>query len=461
MSPAVNVCPSVSAEVADYLDHLRTAEAVAPSTLAAHRQHLTALAGAAAGMSPYTLSTAQVLGWLNTAAARSTWQNRLTSVRRFYAWAQDTGRTLTNPVEALSLRDCPHHRPKPGTRPGPPKRSAPAGPWAEVLPAYLDHLTAAAMPASTRQTYRSRLYQLADAFPTRDPFSITAAELVDWLAHRPMGREARRGLRATLKGFYGWAVTAGRTATNPAEALPTIKGRPGLPKPIPDHLLAQAYAVADPRTRLVLRLAAELGLRRAEIAQVHAHDVHQLPDGYALLVHGKGQKQRMLPMPEDLARLVLAAAAEGSGWALPNGEGGHLTDGHVSRLAGNVLPEPYTLHTLRHRFATTAYRQCRDLYAVQRLLGHANPQVTERYVSLDTTTLRPIMAASVPDLTASTPGYPQTGVAWGAPPVLAASAPEPLSAAPASRFGGPGTPWPTPGPTVPDTASGGHGTLTA
>lgn len=387
----------INAEAVAYLRHLERFEKVADATVALHRQHLAHLATAYPGTSAYTLTPVQALNWLNGAATRSTWQNRLTTLRRFYGWAQDTGRATASPVADLSVADCPHHRPAPGTsRPGPARRSAPGGPWAEPLTAYLGHLAAGALPETTLTTYRSRLYQLADAFPTRDPFTLTTAELVGWLAPRPLGRESRRGLRATLSGFYAWAVRAGRTGTNPAQGLPVIKGRPGLPKPIPDHLLMHAYTVAEPRTRLILRLAAELGLRRAEVAKVHASDIHHMPDGYGLLVHGKGQKQRLLPLADDLARLIGAAAAEGEGWAFPNGAGGHLSEQHVSKLAGRVLPEPYSLHTLRHRFATTAYTQCRDLYAVQKLLGHANPHVTERYVSLDTSTLRGVVTASTP-----------------------------------------------------------------
>ena len=50
-----------------------------------------------------------------------------------------------------------------------------------------------------------------------------------------------------------------------------------------------------------LRLGAELGLRRAEIAQVHARDVQDAPDGAWLRVLGKGGKLRHLPLPDDLA----------------------------------------------------------------------------------------------------------------------------------------------------------------
>ncbi|MEV4902991.1 tyrosine-type recombinase/integrase [Citricoccus sp. NPDC055426] len=390
-----------TAETAAWLAHL-AAEATTASTVAARRQHLNRAAEDMPGTSPYAITGPELAAWLNASApSRHTWQNRLTTLRRFYQWAQDTGRTTADPTAGLTVRDCPHAPAQARRRPGPAPRPAPTGAWGKAIGEYLQHLVTAAVPATTRTTYRSRLYQLAQHFEGREPWEVTGTELVDWMAGRDLGRDARRGTRATLTGFYDWAVDTGRTSTNPARQLPRIKARPGLPRPIPDHLLTQAYDVADERTRMILRLAAEAGLRRTEIATVHAHDVHHTPDGYALLVHGKGQKQRMIPITESLARLI---GTGGDSWLLPNGNGGHLTPGVVSRLASRVLPEPYTLHTLRHRFATTAYARCRDLYAVQRLLGHANPQITQRYVSLDTATLRPVVASLDPTVPVAMPG---------------------------------------------------------
>ena len=46
------------------------------------------------------------------------------------------------------------------------------------------------------------------------------------------------------------------------------------------------------------------------------------------------------------------------------------------------------MHQLRHRFATRAYSATRDLFAVQRLLGHASPNTTQRYVATTPDDLR-------------------------------------------------------------------------
>lgn len=386
-------------ETAAYRWYFET-ETISESTKSTHLYHLDHAAAALAEVSPYGLTPPELTAWLNVStSSKSAWKNRLTALRRFYQWARDTGRSATDPLHGITARDCPHSAAEP-RRPGPQRRAAPSPVWATAIADYLDYLTAAARPATTRGMYRSRLLQLADAYPLRSPWEISAEELVSYLGSRNIGNDARRGTRYTLTGFYDWAVMTGRATANPAKLLPKIAPRPGVPRPIPDHLLAQACAVADPRQRLALRLAAEAGLRRAEIAQVHQRDVHRSHDGYTLLVHGKGQKQRMIPIPDALARLI---GLEGTAWAFPDNKGGHLTADRIGHLTAQVLPSGYTLHTLRHRFATAAYNHTRDLYAVQRLLGHSNPQVTQRYVSLDTAELRPIVEALTAPSLAETP----------------------------------------------------------
>jgi len=52
------------------------------------------------------------------------------------------------------------------------------------------------------------------------------------------------------------------------------------------------------------------------------------------------------------------------------------------------------LHGLRHRFATRAYARSRDLRAVQELLGHASPAITQRYVAVSDMNLRAAMNAA-------------------------------------------------------------------
>lgn len=134
------------------------------------------------------------------------------------------------------------------------------------------------------------------------------------------------------------------------------------------------------RERLMLRLAAEVGLRRAEVAQVHSHDLIEDLGGWSLIVHGKGSRERTMPLPTSIAAELRILP---SGFAFPGSDNGHLSPRWVGRIVGRLLPEPYTMHSLRHRFGTRAYALSRDMFTVQELLGHASPVTTRTYVLLD------------------------------------------------------------------------------
>ena len=84
-----------------------------------------------------------------------------------------------------------------------------------------------------------------------------------------------------------------------------------------------------------------------------------------------------------------------SGWLFPTGFGGHLTPDRVGRLVALALPGDYSMHTLRHRFATPAYRGTRNLRAVQPLLGHESIATTERYTAVDDAEIRAAMVAAL------------------------------------------------------------------
>lgn len=151
----------------------------------------------------------------------------------------------------------------------------------------------------------------------------------------------------------------------------------------------------------MLRLAAEAGLRRGEVAVVHTQDMVDGIGGAQLLVHGKGGKKRVIPINDSLASAIRAGAAghtpgmSSHGWLFPNGTGGHLSVYQVGDLVRQVLPEPWTMHTLRHRFCTHASRGSRNLRAVQVLMGHASIATTERYLAVDDGEVRAAMLSAL------------------------------------------------------------------
>ncbi|MET0725937.1 MAG: tyrosine-type recombinase/integrase [Leifsonia sp.] len=140
----------------------------------------------------------------------------------------------------------------------------------------------------------------------------------------------------------------------------------------------------------MLRLAHDAGLRRREIAMLHSDDMFEDLDGWSLRVHGKGDKERDVPLT---LRLGFDLRALGHGYAFPGQIDGHLSPRRVGELAVDVLPSPWTIHTLRHSFATRAYGVDSDLFVVQELLGHASPATTRIYVQVRSERLRSTVAA--------------------------------------------------------------------
>lgn len=170
-----------------------------------------------------------------------------------------------------------------------------------------------------------------------------------------------------------------------------MKGRGPAPRPFPP---AWAGMVDD-------YLATEAGLRRAEVAQVHHRDLTRGPFGAELLVHGKGSKLRVVPISDDLAAAIAKGVSQthtlpgADGWLFPGEDDGHLSPRYVGDLVGDMLPAGWTMHKLRHRFATRAYRGSRNLRAVQTLLGHLSVATTERYTAVDDDEVRAAMMAAL------------------------------------------------------------------
>lgn len=242
--------------------------------------------------------------------------------------------------------------------------------------------------ASTVRTRRDTVRRLARAFPDVSPWDMNEELLAGWFAEagRSWSREYRRSVLASVRGFYSWAVDAHRLDSSPAEGLPRVRSGPAVPRPIGDAELVTVLTDADDRVRLILRLAAEAGLRRGEIARIHRRDVTSDRLGPVLVVHGKGDRSRRVPLPVSLARALHHRWQLLSGGFLFPGETfGHLSAEHVGRIATAALPDGWGLHTLRHRFATRAYAASGDLLAVQQLLGHSSAATTQRYIALEPT----------------------------------------------------------------------------
>lgn len=333
-------------------------------TVRKRRGHLERFA-AAAGSSPWQVSSAAVSAWADAGAGSlGAARARRQAVRAFYRWAYEQGHTAGDPGALLDRRT--------GGLDTPPQ-------WAEAIDGYSRNMRASGHAVTSIRLRCSQLERFARAHAEHTPASVTSSMLVDWLGVGHWARETRKSMRTALVTFYDWAASAGLVESSPAQNLPRVRLGSVEPRPATEAAYDAALELAELAEAIALRLAAELGLRRAEVCQVHTRDLEESAQGWSLIVHGKGDKQRRMPLSESLAALLTACSP---GYVFPGQRGGHMTADSLGRRVRRLLPGSVTMHALRHRFATLAYAESNDLFAVQQLLGHASSSTTQRYVRI-------------------------------------------------------------------------------
>lgn len=272
--------------------------------------------------------------------------------------------------------------------------------WEGAVEGWLDWLRTGGIPATTIRTRRGHVRRTARILGTRTPAAVTTEQLVATFARRDWSTDHRRGIRTSLIKFFDWTTERGLTTSNPAAGLPKVPESRPRPRPATDRIWQDILINAGPRERLMARLAGEGGLRRAEVARVHTNDLIEEIDGWTLIVHGKGGKQRTIPISDCLA----AEIAKGpgghtigrgrSGWLFPGQIDGHLAPDTVGKLVGELMPPGWSMHKLRHRFATRAFQGTRNLLAVQEALGHASVATTQRYTAITRDDVRAAVTAA-------------------------------------------------------------------
>ena len=212
---------------------------------------------------------------------------------------------------------------------------------------------------------------------TDDPIAASGDDITRWLAQFT-GRKpnTRRAYRSAIGSLYRHLLWVGAITVDPMQRVPTVRVPKGAPRPITGDQLARAMATANPRMQRWLLLAADAGLRRAEIAMLSPDDVI----GRRLHITGKGKRQRIVPVSQRLAASLDTWQPETASrmWLAGPDRVGDLMSLHLHSCGVNA-----TAHMLRHYFASRYYAAsgC-DLRATQAVMGHSSVATTEVYVSL-------------------------------------------------------------------------------
>ncbi len=207
---------------------------------------------------------------------------------------------------------------------------------------------------------------------------------------------------AAVRSLYRWLAREGVVEQNPAKLVAT----PKLPKKLPRvPTIEEMNAVIDgempevaafpARDRLMFELLYGCGIRNSELTGINLDDIRMSAE--AILIRGKGKKERFVPFGESVKtalaaylpeRLkILGTLRKNSAGLLINRRGGRLTTRSVGRIIKRIavskgLSPDVHPHTLRHAFGTHMLEEGADLRAIQELLGHERLATTQRYTQL-------------------------------------------------------------------------------
>ena len=264
--------------------------------------------------------------------------------------------------------------------------------WEDTIGGWATWLRLGGLSPNTIKLRRDHVRSIARRAGVDHPQMLTKGHLMAIASGNRWSNEHSRSLRSSLNNFYEWCRREGLTDHNPVVCLPKVKAPPAKPRPAPDHVWEDLLEHASPRERMMALLAAEAGLRRGEIARAQRDDLIEDYDGWSLIVHGKGGKQRVVPVTPSLAADIRSWCQRG--FLFPGQIDGHLSVHYVGILLSSLMPEGYTAHKLRHRYATRGYAGTRDIMALKEALGHASVATTQRYTAVAPPEVRAISDAA-------------------------------------------------------------------
>ncbi|MBR0804297.1 MULTISPECIES: tyrosine recombinase XerC [Bradyrhizobium] len=231
------------------------------------------------------------------------------------------------------------------------------------------------------------------------------------------GRSLMRAL-AGLRSFGRFLEREGKGKVGALSAIRAPKVAKTLPKPLP---MASAKRLADAderageeretwvlaRDAAVMALLYGSGLRISEALGLKRREVPRPGEGDVLIVTGKGNKTRMVPVLQNVLALVQEYVAmcpyplPAEGPIFLGARGGPLSPRIIQlameRLRGALgLPDSATPHALRHSFATHLLSRGGDLRAIQELLGHSSLSTTQIYTGIDSERLLEVYASAHP-----------------------------------------------------------------
>ncbi len=253
----------------------------------------------------------------------------------------------------------------------------------------------------TVKAYQSDMEQFVEY--VRDKYDITDLTEVDttvvrsYLVHLKEHGLSNRSINrklTTLRTFYKYCLREGLIINTPMTGVKSLKRGKELPKFVSEADInkvsfADADDFATRRDALIFELLYQTGMRQAELRGMKDTDVDRA--GMVLKVHGKRNKDRLVPLSSQMIRMISqyqtlrdATFSAHADRLLVNDKGEEMSSYYVYNKVHVMLEGVTTLkqkspHVLRHTFATHLLDKGASLVAIQKLLGHEDLATTQIY----------------------------------------------------------------------------------
>lgn len=244
--------------------------------------------------------------------------------------------------------------------------------------------------SKTLAAYESDLH-LADAAINGGLINATDSDIQQYLASLPDKSTSIARKASALRGFYKFLMLEKIIEKNPTKNLELPRRNRSLPKFLSvDEIELLISSAGDTRNSVRLRAMLELlyasGLRVSELCELQCTAIL----GNKLLIHGKGAKERIVPMHggaiHALNQWMEMRGDNPSKYVFPTySKTGHITrDGFFKILKkcavlSGIAPERVSPHVLRHSFASHLLAGGANLRVIQTMLGHEDISTTQIY----------------------------------------------------------------------------------
>lgn len=253
-----------------------------------------------------------------------------------------------------------------------------------------------------------------------DPQRVTTDDIRNWVVHRTdsegIGAAAMNRELSTLRTLFRWLRQTGAVEHDVCQAVPTLRTAHRLPAFVPESRMGgivfdceqESDDFVAERDSLAVLLLYTCGLRLAELVGIDRGDV--AADGRSIVVRGKGDKERTVPLLECVREKMLHyldvierqnICISGEKALFLTRKGERISRSAVYRLVRKQLAEAgvqgkKSPHVLRHTFATHLMNGGADMREIQELMGHASLQTTQVYTHNSIARLREAYAKAHP-----------------------------------------------------------------